>query len=78
MLQKQALRFQSWRQFYYLLLNREEMQAKHGYDVWKAIQEEYGDPSSYLGPDSIGNWKGKKEKAGYSRLSLRHGYGDSI
>ena len=73
---KQALRFQSWRQFYYLLLNRKEMQSKHGYDVWKAIHEEYGDPTGYLGPDSIGSWKGKK--ASHSKLSLRHSYGDSI
>lgn len=76
MLQKRALRFQSWRQFYFLLLNREEMQSKHGYDVWEAVFKEYGDPIHYLGPDDVGKWKGKKEKGSSPKLSIRHVYGD--
>lgn len=67
---KIALPFQTWRQFYYLMLNQHEMETKHGYNVWQAIYNEYGNPQSYLGQDDIGRKQWKKDKMS-KQISIR-------
>lgn len=71
MFRKIALPFQSWRQFYFLLINREERKRTIGYDVWRAIYLTYGNPMSYLGPDPFGkSWPAKIAET-TKRLSKR-------